>query len=112
MRHYFLLLSAVLLSLVSLIALDRKSDEPPTYNPKVDTPRTFARYDCTVDCSGHEAGYRWAELHDINDEDDCDTAALHSNSSSFGEGCKAYVNGELLADNSGGDMDQDSDDEQ
>jgi hypothetical protein len=24
-------------------------------------PRQFAGYACTGDCSGHEAGYRWAE---------------------------------------------------
>jgi hypothetical protein len=42
--------------------------------------------DCTQDCSGHEAGYKWAEEHDIADEDDCT-----GNSESFIEGCKAYV---------------------
>lgn len=41
---------------------------------------------CTEDCSGHEAGYQWAEEHDITDEDDCD-----GKSESFIEGCKAYV---------------------
>lgn len=56
--------------------------------------RTFAGYDCTGDCSGHEAGYRWAEEHDITDGDDCDTAGEHSNSPSFAEGCHAYVDGE------------------
>jgi hypothetical protein len=42
--------------------------------------------DCTQDCSGHEAGYKWAEENDISDEDDCT-----GNSESFIEGCKAYV---------------------
>ena len=41
--------------------------------------------------SGHEAGYNWAEEHDIDDEDDCDTAGETSNSPSFAEGCRAYV---------------------
>jgi hypothetical protein len=59
-----------------------------------DNPRQFAGYDCTGVCSGHEAGYRWAEEHDITDGDDCDTAGEHSNSPSFAEGCQAYVDGE------------------
>jgi lipocalin len=42
--------------------------------------------DCTEDCAGHEAGYKWAEEHEISDEDDCT-----GNSGSFIEGCKAYV---------------------
>lgn len=46
----------------------------------------FHGYPCTEDCSGHEAGYRWAEENDIDDTDDCD-----GNSQSFIEGCEAYV---------------------
>ncbi len=57
-------------------------------------PREFAGYECTVNCSGHEAGYNWAEEHDISDGDDCDAAGEHSNSPSFAEGCHAYVDGE------------------
>ncbi|MET2828930.1 hypothetical protein [Mesorhizobium shangrilense] len=47
---------------------------------------TFHGYDCTDDCSGHEAGYDWAQRNDIADESDCD-----GNSQSFNEGCQAYV---------------------
>jgi hypothetical protein len=46
----------------------------------------FHGYPCTVDCSGHEAGYKWASDRRIADEDDCT-----GNSESFIEGCKAYV---------------------
>jgi hypothetical protein len=46
----------------------------------------FMGYPCTVDCSGHEAGYEWAEEHDIDDPDDCG-----GNSDSFIEGCQAYA---------------------
>lgn len=42
--------------------------------------------DCTTDCSGHEAGWKWAKDHDIEDESDCT-----GNSDSFVEGCRAYV---------------------
>jgi hypothetical protein len=53
---------------------------------------SFAGYDCTEDCSGHQAGYDWAEDKGIEDEDVCDN--LSTNSDSFKEGCKAYVNGD------------------
>jgi hypothetical protein len=46
----------------------------------------FHGYRCTDDCSGHEAGYRWAEDHDIHDPDDCG-----GNSQSFIEGCRAWA---------------------
>jgi hypothetical protein len=55
------------------------------------TSPTFAGSPCTSDCSGHEAGYNWAEEHGIDDESDCDTAGDTSNSPSFAEGCRAYV---------------------
>lgn len=42
---------------------------------------------CTSDCSGHEAGYRWAEDHGITDPTLCG-----GNSNSFIEGCQAYAN--------------------
>ena len=47
---------------------------------------SFSDYECTEDCSGHEAGYTWAEDNDIDDESDCD-----GNSDSFIEGCVSYV---------------------
>ncbi len=46
----------------------------------------FHGYRCTLDCSGHEAGYRWAEEHGIDDADDCG-----GNSHSFIEGCQAWA---------------------
>jgi hypothetical protein len=49
-------------------------------------PRTFKGYTCTGDCSGHEAGYAWAEENGISDPDDCG-----GNSNSFIEGCEAYA---------------------
>ena len=47
---------------------------------------TFAGKGCTVDCSGHDAGYAWAEEHDITDPDQCG-----GKSWSFVEGCRAYA---------------------
>lgn len=77
---------------------DATSVDPATDAPRPEhSPSTFAGYDCTQDCSGHEAGYKWAEEHDIDNEDDCEMAGDTSDSPSFAEGCKAYVNGESLA---------------
>lgn len=49
-------------------------------------PLMFKGYPCTVDCSGHDAGYRWAEKRGIADPDDCT-----GNSRSFIEGCRSYA---------------------
>jgi len=59
----------------------------PSYAPIYQSPiGTEGGYECTVDCSGHEAGYRWAEDNDIDDPDDC-----YGNSQSFIEGCRQYA---------------------
>lgn len=64
----------------------------PTYNvPNYNTttyspPQYFGGYECTDDCSGHEAGYAWAEDKNIDNFDDCG-----GNSASFIEGCQSYV---------------------
>lgn len=49
--------------------------------------RSFGDFDCTDDCSGHSAGYKWADRHDIDNEDDCPDG----NSQSFHEGCIAHA---------------------
>lgn len=43
-------------------------------------------YICTQDCSGHEAGFVWAQENDLSDNSDC-----RGNSQSFVEGCEAFV---------------------
>ncbi len=61
--------------------------DPPTYTDTTDyAPLTFHGYTCTQDCSGHEAGYNWAENKGITDPDDCG-----GNSNSFIEGCRSYA---------------------
>jgi len=52
---------------------------------------------CTDDCSGHQAGYDWAEQNGIDDPDDCG-----GNSQSFIEGCESY------AEENGSSADEDS----
>ena len=48
--------------------------------------QTFMGRPCAIDCSGHQAGYRWAEENGIDDPNECD-----GNSDSFNEGCQSYV---------------------
>ncbi len=40
---------------------------------------------CTSDCSGHDAGFQWAQDNNVADTSDC------SGSGSFEDGCEAYV---------------------
>lgn len=47
---------------------------------------SYAGDDCTKDCGGHRAGYKWAEKKGIDDPDDCG-----GKSWSFEEGCRAYA---------------------
>ncbi|WP_210186566.1 hypothetical protein [Hyphomicrobium sp. NDB2Meth4] len=46
----------------------------------------FHGYRCTKDCSGHKAGYAWAERKAVQDARDCT-----ARSRSFREGCLAWV---------------------
>lgn len=96
-------------ALVLAVYLSHESPKPKPAPPAADsatysTPpalsaagSTFRGYDCTIDCSGHEAGYAWAEEKGIDDPDDCG-----GNSESFIEGCRAYAE-----EQSGGDEDED-----
>lgn len=43
-------------------------------------------YGCTDDCSGHDAGWAWAEENAVTDPGECG-----GNSMSFEEGCIAYA---------------------
>jgi hypothetical protein len=66
----------------------------------------FHGYICTDDCSGHRAGYAWAERNDITDPDDCG-----GNSQSFIEGCEAYAEEHEDDESNNDDCDEeDSDD--
>ncbi|WP_460929496.1 hypothetical protein [Pseudomonas sp. MC6] len=50
------------------------------------TSATFDGNTCLGDCSGHQAGYDWAEQNDVDDESSCSTP-----SPSFNQGCESYV---------------------
>ena len=47
----------------------------------------FHGFQCTKDCSGHRAGYEWAERKSITSQEGC-----RGRSNSFIEGCYAWVN--------------------
>lgn len=54
----------------------------------VSQARTFDGNDCTEDCSGHAAGYKWAEEKGVTNSTDC---PLNGNATSFQEGCVSYT---------------------
>jgi len=56
--------------------------------------RSIDGLNCSGDCSGYEAGYKWAKQRDIDDEDYCPDG-----DKSFYEGCIAYVGGSSGAAN-------------
>jgi Tfp pilus assembly protein PilV len=45
----------------------------------------FGSAGCTSDCSGHDAGFDWAQNRGLSDRSECS-----GNSNSFIEGCEAY----------------------
>ncbi len=54
--------------------------------------RTFGDNECTDDCSGHKAGYEWAQARGITDASTCESILSRSpNSASFSEGCVTYT---------------------
>lgn len=59
---------------------------PAPVAPVATHSRMFSGYRCTSDCSGHEAGWQWAENQGIEDPGDCG-----GRSQSFIEGCIAYA---------------------
>jgi hypothetical protein len=86
MRAYVMVVALAAFAMFALVYMARTQD------------RTYAGFNCTVDCSGHEAGYRWAEQNSIDDEDYCPDGDTES----FHEGCIAYVRGEPQAANDDG----------
>ena len=91
-RNQFVVLAVVaFFGLVLYFAIGRNDAEHEDAKTK---QTEFAGYACTVDCSGHEAGYKWAKEHNISDGEECDRAGENSNSPSFAEGCHAYVDGD------------------
>jgi len=69
--------------------------------------REFGGHECADDCSGHKAGYEWAEAKAVQTEQTCEAILAKSpNSTSFYEGCLVYVE----EPSRGADADDDGDD--
>ena len=76
---------------------------------KAEAQDSFNGYPCTEDCSGHQAGYDWAQQNGIISSGDCG-----GNSQSFIEGCQAYTEENAdpdSQDNSNEDTDEEPNDE-
>jgi hypothetical protein len=92
-----ILMLILLVSSVLLSGCSSSESYDETYNPSDHTSSgydsnnndriTSDNWNCTGNCSGHEAGYEWASNKGISDPDECD-----GNSDSFIEGCQAYAN--------------------
>lgn len=94
MKPSFILFCFILLYLT---ACSEESSKAVQYNSRYSSPAvggtsysknsnlTSSGYDCTEDCSGHEAGKEWAEENDVTEPDNCG-----GNSESFIEGCRSY----------------------
>ena len=87
--------SLLSLALLSSLANQAVSQIEPSAGP---TPallaQSFHGQPCTFDCSGHQAGYDWAQRNAIADPDDCS-----GKSNSFIEGCRAAAEEEAADDN-------------
>lgn len=85
-KNFFIVIAVIL----SIYLIFKEEKPKPVFIPSSSYertyPNTFYGKRCLGDCSGHEAGYQWAEDNDIDDEDDC-----VGYSQSFIEGCIAYV---------------------
>jgi hypothetical protein len=54
--------------------------------------REFGGYVCTDDCSGHKAGYEWAEENNVSSVSQCTWIIKRwPKRTSFYEGCLVYV---------------------
>jgi len=59
---------------------------------EVITEATFYGRNCKIDCSGHQAGYDWANKKGITNRMSC----VHPHSSSFQGGCEVAVDQNAL----------------
>lgn len=63
-------------------ALDNAQDELAASSYQSE----FGSFGCTEDCSGHDAGFKWAAENGITEPGECG-----GNSQSFVEGCEGYA---------------------
>jgi hypothetical protein len=63
-----------------------EAQDPFGFAEREEVEKKQVGFNCTDDCSGHEAGYEWAEANNVKHPDDCS-----GKSESFIEGCEAYA---------------------
>lgn len=85
MRYFAPALLALAIVGCSNSGSESDEDEASEYS-EGGSDEIFHGYECTEDCSGHEAGYQWAADNGVTDADSCG-----GNSQSFIEGCQAYA---------------------
>lgn len=85
----------------SVPSYSRFNDDTVDYTNEYETV-TSDNWVCTEDCSGHEAGFNWAEENGITDPSDCG-----GKSDSFIEGCEAYANEQTMEEDDYGYEDYD-----
>lgn len=66
--------------------IERNFNNGSSISVEVDDSLSRENWDCTGDCSGHNAGYNWAAEKGIDNPLNCG-----GNSKSFIEGCETYV---------------------
>ncbi len=88
------------LALLGSLASQAAFVEPGASSTPIVIAQVFHGYPCTHDCSGHQAGYEWAQRKDIVDPGSCG-----GNSTSFIEGCRAAAE-EANSDDHDGESDQ------
>lgn len=89
-KNYLLISTVLFLAVFLFSGCGDYSDREGDYESSSSEAETFNGYDCTSDCSGHEAGYNWAERKGITDPGNCG-----GNSRSFIEGCQSYAEEQL-----------------
>ena len=75
----------------SLDSYESSSDDSYYSNTGAAEPEEFYGYECTDDCSGHEAGYEWADENSLCYEYSSGDEYWDSYSDSFNEGATAYI---------------------
>ena len=106
-----LLWTAVIIGGISIWAINQPPEVPrPIYTPsstkqitasptqtqyKAPSTQTFNGYACSTDCSGHEAGYEYAQDNDYTQSDVDDYSG---NSQSFQEGMQSWVDEQCAMD--------------
>lgn len=67
---------------------ENRQDQADGEEQKRELEHEFEGYDCTSDCSGHQAGYDWAQSNNV-----CDPYYSGGNSQSFDEGVRSWASG-------------------